>query len=382
MKVRKFADFLVEDPRLGLTISGTKVREPINNPARTLKYYSVNSETDTIIDHNRGWAMTGSGIPRFQFFYIMLPTPCNQRCVGCFTGQDKGRLPPALTGPYYSATELDRILEVATDHGVKALVYSGGGELFAWESAFSFINRIVDHGLGMVIFTNGTLLSPMDIAHLNTLGVALIVSLRDTIEAKHNTQVGCPHFRLAVETIGTCLQLGMQNDSRLAVEMPVTTDNENRALNDLLPVCRALGIVPWIEEFIRTSISPEERAACHNFEQARCFFQRAALKDAELGISWGPEYGTRMIDQPQCRRPLYSLAIYPSGEVLDCTCPTDRPSISLLYGNMRETPLEDIIQSERFRQRQLNYQYCPCSLFYTHDNHEIPRELPPHLKGA
>ena len=90
-------DYIQYDPCLGVIVSGSKVTVPVSAPVRSLKYYSITSETDAIIAHNLEWARTGDGRPRFQFAYIMLPTPCNQRCAGCFMGQDKGRLPTALS---------------------------------------------------------------------------------------------------------------------------------------------------------------------------------------------------------------------------------------------------------------------------------------------
>jgi len=365
-------DYIQYDPNLGVSISGNKVT--VSAPVHSLKYYSITSETDTIIAHNLEWARTGDGQPRFQFAYIMLPTPCNQRCAGCFTGQDKERLPAALSGQYWTQAEMNGILAVIKAHGAKAIVYGGGGELFAWNGAFGFVDQVVESGLGMVAFTNGTLLSEEQINQLDKLGVALIVSLRDTIETKHNAIVRRPNFKLTLKCIEKCLERGMQTDGRLAIEMPVTRDNIERAVNDLLPVCRALGIVPWIEEFIRISASPQERAACNNFAQARAFFKHAAQKDRELGVNWVPEYGQRMVDQPQCRRPLYSFAIFPNGDVMDC------PSHTVQYGNMRRQPLEQILTSDRFRQGLLNFELCPCSRFYTENKNQIPRVLPAHLK--
>jgi len=376
MKTHKLclSDFIIEDPRLGLIISGANVKKPIHEPIRKLNYYSVDKNTNKIIANNLRWSKTGINKLLMQFIYLMLPTPCNNNCAGCFMGQDKKSLPPALNGPYFSDTELDMILEVAKNHGAKAVVYGGGGELFMWKKAFPFIERIIDHGLGFVTFTNGTLLTPNDITRLNALGVVLIISLRDTVEAKHNICVGRKNFRRTIQTIETCLELGM-NDGRLAVEIPATIDNEGRILNDLLPVCRALDIVPWFEEFILISASQKEKADCHSFRQTRRFFQRLAEKDAELGVIWQPEYGQRMIDQPQCRRALYSFAVFPNGDVFDCVSSGHRP-----YGNLRQLPLEKILQSKKFRQGLQDFSYCPCSRFFTENNKQIPLTLPPYLE--
>lgn len=366
-------DFIEKKTYKGLVISGEKISSP-TTIIRTLRYYSITNKTDAIILNNQDWAKTGQGQPQFQFVYLMLPTSCNQQCAGCFMGQDKSRLPPALSGPFWSPTELNYIISVVKKYGTKAIVYGGGGELFTWKNAFRFIKQIVTSDLGMVIFTNGSLLSPQQIKQLNEWGVALIISLRDTVEIKHNAIIRRPYFQKTLNCIIDCLDCGMQTDGRLAVEMPITHDNAKRILNDFLPVCRALGIVPWIEEFITISASAKEKAECNTFTEVREFFKLASEKDLELGINWTPEYGQRMLDQPQCRRPLYSFAIFPSGDVLDC------PSHTVQYGNMRKEPLEKIIVSDRLREGILNFDLCPCSRFYTESNNQIPPDLPTHLK--
>jgi len=370
----KIDNYLSDDPTLGITIDGSSIQLPAQFETRQLRYYSATTKTAETIRHNLEWAQTGEGAPEFQFVYLMLPTRCNQKCAGCFVGQDKGRLPKQLSGPFFSKQELDQIFFFAREHGAQAIVYSGGGELFTWRGALGFVEQAKKHGLNMMIFTNGTLLDRDKLQHLNQLGVALTVSLRDTTEHLHNTVVGFTGFRRAIVTIQTAMDLGMHEYGRLAVEIPVNKNNEGRIINDLLPVLRACRIVPMIEEYITTLTSEEENKWCHTFPQAREFFKKLAYRDAELGTKWQPEYGTRMLAQPKCRRPLYSFAIFPNGEVVDC------PTNTVSYGNLREQNLYDIVYSDRFRKAVLSHELCPCSVFYTESSQQIPQVLPKHLQ--
>jgi len=137
---------------------------------------------------------------------------------------------------------------------------------------------------------------------------------------------------------------------------------------------RSLGIVPMVEEYIQTCTSEAERRLCHSFRQSREFFEQAAHRDAKLGYAWAPEFGQRIISQPQCMRPLYSFAVFPSGDVMDC------PSHSTCYGNIRRAPLRDIIYGERFKQALLGFRLCACSVFYADRDAAIPEELPEYLK--
>ncbi|MFH1946545.1 MAG: radical SAM protein [Candidatus Magasanikbacteria bacterium] len=367
-------DFTTQDPILGLKFDSHLIPEVSNCTTHTFHHYSAGESTTQTIEHNLTWAQTGVGTPSFQFLYVMLPTTCNQRCVGCFTGQDKSRLPPQLHGPFYSKKELKEIMEFAVAHGVKAIVYGGGGELFTWPHAFDYIRMIHSYGLKTVIFTNGSLLQPGDVKRLYDLDVSLIISLRDTVEKYHNQAVGRNHFRRSINAIHQAMQCKMHLEGRLAVEIPVTRQNQERILQDFLPVMRQLGIAPMVEEYILISASSTERKCAHSFSEARQFFRRMKRVDEKMGILWQPETGQRMLGEPKCRRPLYSFAIYPSGDIMDC------PSHSICYGNFKQTPISEVVYSQRFRQSILDYQYCPCSVFYTETEDQIPMNLPPYLR--
>jgi len=340
-----------------------------------LKYYFVDESTKNIICHNLRWAKGIEKRPRFQFIYLMLPNKCNQKCIGCFTGQDKSRLPEQLNGDMYSEKTLEMIFAFLKEHDVKIIVYGGGGELFIWTGAFNYIDNIHRNGFNMVIFTNGTLLTKEKVKTLNQYEISLIVSIRDTIEAKHNKLVRFKGFRSALKTVEFALEENMHKANRLAIEIPVTKDNEKRILNCLLPALRSLNIVPLIEEYIQISISPKERDLCHTFDETRRFFLMANRVDKSLGYKWDLQYGQRMLAQPKCQRSLYSFAIYPNGDVMDC------PSHSVKYGNIYQQSLEDIIYSEKFRKNLLNFSLCPCSVFYTNNPAEVPKQLPTFLEA-
>ena len=370
-------DLVRVDDQNGLVIDGKLLAnyQTIEIKPQKLKYYDVTEETTEIIKHNIEWAKTKKGSPKFQFIFLFLPTSCNQKCQGCYMGQDKDRLPPNISGPFFDKTTLDNIIKFAKDHGAKSIIYAGGGELFTWPLAMQMIEYLKEQGLRMVIFTNGTLLTEKMIAHLNELEVSLIFSLRDTVEKYHDQNVQFRGFAHIIKAIDWAIENGMNTDSRLSVEIPVTLNNENRVLTDLLPVLRSLKIVPWIEEFINMSVTEEENQNCHTFDQSREFFKKAAAADAALGINWSPEFGQRIINHPKCSRTQYSFGIYPSGDVFAC------PIRDKNFGNIYKNSLTEIIYSDKVRQAILNYQYCPCSVFYTKDDQEIPIDLPIFLEN-
>jgi MoaA/NifB/PqqE/SkfB family radical SAM enzyme len=370
---------LAENKENGLSIIGKNLIPKVAMPARRiplLKHYMVDDSIIDLINHNIRWAEGKEEKPRFKFAYLNLPTECNQRCEGCYTGKDKGRLPHELNGKMYSDGTLEDIISFLKEHGVEAIVYGGGGELFTWNKAFDYIEHVTRSGLGLVIFTNGTLLSREDVEKLNQKDISLIVSLRDTTEKGHNSSVRINGFRKTIQTIEYAMQFGMHNSDRLAVEMPITRINEERVLFDFIPAMRHLGIIPHAEEYIQVMTSKEEKKLGHDFSQVRNFFARAAEIDAKFGYKQQPSFGQRIIAQPKCARPRYSLTVYPSGDVTDCTCPT------IFYGNIYERSLKDIIYSEKFRSALRDYELCPCSAFYTEKDSNVPHRLPKHLEGC
>lgn len=369
---------LEKDLAKGLSIKGSSlIPEKIGAKKQILllEGYMVNNSVQETISHNLRWANGLEEKPKFKFVYIMLPTSCNQKCVGCFAGRDKRKLPSELNGEMYPAETIEEIINFLKEHEIKTVVYGGGGELFTWKKAFDYIDQVTNSGLKMVIFSNGSLLSKKDIEKLSQKKVSLIISLKDTTEEGHNNLVGVNGFRETLQTIDYAMQLGMHKKNRLAVEIPVTKNNEKRVLHDFIPAMRHLGIIPFPEEFIQIMTSADEKRLCHNFAEARTFFEKASEIDKKFGYFHNPIFGQRMLAQSKCERPLYSFTIYPSGSVMDCPCH------SINYGNFYKTSLKEVIYSEKFRSELKKFQLCPCSVFYTKEDTDIPKNLPKHLEA-
>lgn len=362
--------YLNYTPQLGVHFSAPNILGSDKKIVyKRLKYYSFDKEISQIVNHNLLWACGENKHPIFQFVYILLPNSCNQACVGCYTGQDKKRLLLSPRDSFFSINELSKILTFVKDHGAKAVVYGGMGELFTWKKAFDYIRFIESYGLKIIIFTNGTLLSKNNIELLNSMDVGRIFSLRDTTEYHHNQAVHNNTFISTLLSIENALSEKMHEDSRLAIEIPVTKLNEIRILKNLLPITRMIGMVPMIEEFVIISNSSREQKGLHNFADSRSFFEQALALDRQFNIDYTLEYGTRMIGEPKCQRPLFSFAVFPNRDVADC------PSHSKVYGNLFQKSIEEIIYSKNFRDSMTSYNLCPCSVFYTKNDQNIPNPL-------
>lgn len=347
----------------------SKFQSQITHTPKNLKYYYYNESTKRIIDHNLQWALGNKDKPKFQFVYLMLPTHCNQKCYGCFMGHDDKKLPDNLTGSFFNKNELDSLLDFAIEHHAEAIVYGGGGELFTWKGAVDYIKYINDRGLRFVVFTNGTLLDESKLKILNDLKTSIIVSLRDTNEFNHNKLVGGDNFKKALKTIDIAIDLGFTRENRLAIEIPATTENENRILSEFLLCLRYLNITPMIEEFLQYGNENKELCNAHNFSESRKFFELLSQKDKQLGFNWSPELGSRILGQPKCQRPLHSFTVFPNRDVADC------PAGFKIYGNLVKNSIENIIYSNQFKKEILDFKFCACSVFYSEKDEDIPEEL-------
>ena len=372
----KLKPVLALDPKTGLMISSRHLVPKENLAPKVipqLKHYTDNAQS--YIKNNLAWVEGKIAKPKFKFAYLELPIPCNLHCLGCFKGQDKKTFVKTKNNEVIGDQPLTEIIDFLKDHFAEAIIYAGEGELFCWQGAFNYIKRITEAGLSMMIFTNGTLLSKKDIEYLNSKKISLTFSLRDTIESGHNSAVKSQNaFRKTLQALDWALQVGMQKDNRLSVEIPATKDNAERIISDFIPAMRSLGIIPLAEEYIQITTSDEEKRLCHNFSEARNFFQQATAIDAKLGYVHRLEFGQRMLAQSKCERPLYSFNIsMRTGEVANC------PSGSVKYGNLFKNSLNQIIYSDLFKSALNDFTLCPCSTFFTATDQEIPKLLPKHL---
>ena len=251
-------------------------------PALRHDFLSTQEAEDTK-QHNLRWAKGEEASARLLLSWIMLPTVCNQRCRGCYAGNDKKELGRALP-QFYPEAKLDQTLDCLKRHGVKIIGYAGLGELFTMRrpaaamSAREYISHILRAGFNMLIFTNGTLLTAKDVDWLAERDVSLIFSLRDIVESEHNRLVGIKGFRRSLRGLDFALRAGLHKENRIGVEIPVIHSNMERVLQDFIPAMRHLGVIPYAEQYMQVRTSPEEKVMGLNFAETREFFERACAR--------------------------------------------------------------------------------------------------------
>jgi len=371
---------VLRETESGLAIVGRHLipeKEMAVRPMPSLREDFLSAEeAKAVSEHNRRYAEGLEIAPKLLLAWLMLPTRCNQRCRGCYARNDKKTREETMP-PFYSEEKFAEMLASLKKFGVRTIGYAGLGELFTMKhpmNARQYIDRIVSAGFQMLIFTNGSLLTLEDVEWLAERPVSLIISLRDIVESEHNRLVGVNGFRKSVRAIEFALHAGLAEQNRLGVEIPVIRGNEDRVVNDFIPAMRHLGIIPYAEQYMQVCTSPEERKLGLSFAEAREFFRQAQAVERKYGYAHEPCFGQRMLSQGMCLRPIFSVTIYPNGNVTPC------PGNSEVLGNVLTGSLDEMLRAERYKGWLRQFKLCACSVFYTEQPGDIPTELPAFLE--
>jgi MoaA/NifB/PqqE/SkfB family radical SAM enzyme len=266
---------------------------------------------------------------------------------------------------------LDEILDYLISRGGQSVAYAGVGELFMDPGAFALIERVRAKGLGFVIFTNGqTLIDRQLVDRLDKLSVTVILSFRDTDETEHDRRTHLSFsFRRTITALSHCLKGRFRRDRRLAVEMPVTRLNRDRAA-DLLIVARALGVTPLIESYVVIGRTDEEIKEALTFRQTDDFFQKISGIDRSLGYDNRTEWGQRIVARPPCRRPLFTFTVSEDMKIVGC------PADAKVLGSIDNQSIQMAVETRAAKEHILNSDLCPCSTFVGIDLNNIPKWLP------
>ncbi len=330
-----------------------------------VKHFSLEG-INGVVEHNMRWAKGIKSSPIFRFAYLSLPTPCNLSCEECFVGKKDGIKPPPH-GTYLPEEKPKEIIRFLSQHDGQSIVYCGEGELFLWDKATEFIRYVTDHGMGLTIFTNGTVITKEQIDFLSEREVSLIFSFKDTVSTYHDLRVRKKGaFGKLIDSFGYALEKGLNKDHRLGAEIIVTNENSQRILDDFIPLMRKIDVIPYVEE----PIPPQNlclvykdgvaiRSLYHDSDQCRTFFEKAKRIDEQFGYKYLISEGTRILAQPSCSKHLIGFSISTDGTVSDC------PVHNAIFGNLNTNSVEEIMCSEKTKEKFLGGNHKPCSVCYT-----------------
>jgi radical SAM protein with 4Fe4S-binding SPASM domain len=186
------------------------------------------------------------GIP--NFFWEITPQ-CNQRCPMCYL--------PRSPDPTEIPLELvPRLTKELRDLGCLIVTLSGG-EPFVRPDLLDIITMFREAGLAVVLFTNGTLVTPSQLDHLAKLGLLRLEITIFSLTPETAAAMGCADPARAMANIEYARQLGLT----VTVKTPVTRQNVG-GLPEIAAWCQRLGADHHLDPLIQ---SAEDGHATTNF---------------------------------------------------------------------------------------------------------------------
>ncbi len=257
---------------------------------------------------------------------------CNLRCVYCYANSGRKQ------HHELELCEIYQVLEQAIALGARRIILLGGGEPLLYPHVFEIINFLHQRGIGIDLFTNGTLITREVANELFRLGVAPVIKMNSRQEAVQDQLAGVPGaFRAIQAGLAQLLAAGYPRADRpLGVETIICRQNLAE-LPEMWVWARDRQLVPYFE-----MITFQGRARSHlnlnvcPAELQALFTRLSALDREHYGIEWEPQ---PPIAGLSCNRHEYSCVVNSRGLVQPCT------GVDVTLGNIRHATLAAILQN-------------------------------------
>lgn len=274
-------------------------------------------------------------INRLLLVDVHMGNRCNLHCPNCY--RDAGEsLDQELT-----LEECKGILRQARALGARTLLITGSGEPFLDQKLWPLIEFANRLDLGVVIFTNSTMINEKLAGRLAGWGVAIVAKLNSFRPEIQNFMVGKKNaHRKIYSGLRNLIKVGLNQGcpSRLGIDSVIVKQNYEEILR-IFRFCRNSNIVPYI-----TTELPGGRGRANADvldvtvqEIKKLFFQLRDIDRREYGFDWEPH--PPIVAGGSCKKILYQLFIGPTGEMGVC------PGIDISLGNIRKISLADALES-------------------------------------
>jgi len=274
-----------------------------------------------------------------QNFDLELTRKCNLHCKYCYNNSGEA-LEEELT-----LSEILDTIDQACDVGSKGITL-GGGEPLLYSNISSVIEYASKKGLIIVIFTNGTLLTPKTISLLKYYNVNLFIKMNSFDDQEiQNFLVGTEglhldEIKILVESLLEA-GWGTTNGPKLSVSTIACKENVEQ-IPKLWQWCRKNRIIPFVERVI-----PLGRALTHNIglgkeETFKLFSDLKGIDEREFNISWEvvppiAAYG--------CTNHIHGYCyISSNGNVQPCS------GLPIIVGNVKDDKLRNILLKHIFHE--------------------------------
>jgi len=305
-----------------------------------------------------------NGEPRILGVSISTSNICNYRCIYCYAGTQKPNKNEL------NLKEQQNILTQAAGLGAKTVIICGDGEPSMDKNLLGIVSHAGKLDMYSIVVTNGAIFGDdalcqkvhgMDgkaaLEALYDSGASLIVKFESLEEDTYNHIVGVPgaykKFRLSVERIqetGFNKSIEYNNGllTRVAFSAVIMKNNIDQLelMRDFADQTNA--------QFICKLPTLVGRA----LENTENMFEVSKYEDIRKDLfGYTAKRETLMVDTPRCMAWHYGPCIGVSGEIRECytsSCPPNQR-----IGNIRETPLRDLVRKKFIAYNVMINDFCP-----------------------
>jgi MoaA/NifB/PqqE/SkfB family radical SAM enzyme len=328
-------------------------------------YTGSRERVNEIIENNKRAIETRRGKILFNSVFIDLNfcyrgannrrkwAACNLRCPGCFKLADRQENQDMLT-----LQEIREVVGFARERNAVSITIAGAGEPLLDPHFWKLLKYANKRGMGLNVFTNGTLIDRESAKILFEGKTNVIVKRNTLVDAKQDMLVG------NIRGGGKKIKMGLDNllkagfkAPRLAIDSYVSKQNASD-LPALLRYCRKNQIIPYFEAFI-TAGQEEERykgRVLSGKELSALFKKLQRIDKREFGIKTQVISGMRVYGQAPCTKSRTMFSARTNGDIAPCV------ASGLIIGNMRRQPLKEIFNPKKNRVLSEAYlAQCRCS---------------------
>lgn len=269
---------------------------------------------------------------------VCITSTCNLKCKHCYQHFEKNKY-------IISYEKIKEIIEYAHSHTIEHIVLSGG-EFFTHPNAYDIINDVTNYDIPLTIVTNGTLIDISKISQFKGKNITFQISI-DGTEEYHDYRRGKGNYKKTLANIKEIRKLGFY------VNIYMTLDNNNYiTIPDILSS-------DFYDNVTFMPVALAGAATINSFDDSR---------ELDKCVETIYKYATKPSNIcHRCNIFPIGISINYEGFVFPCSIARDYKLFP--FGNINDTPLEDIInnfvkseKSDMFFNYESNKQIEKCSM--------------------
>ncbi len=251
---------------------------------------------------------------------------CNYRCPYCYAAATE------TLRTDYDPRVIDTAVQQAAELGARKIVILGGEPLL-YSSLKEKVEVISALGLGVEIFTNGSIMTPELASFLYGKGCRVVVKLNSRNPEVHDRLTGTRNsLENSLRSLRLLKEAGFTSEM-LCASTIISADNIDDIV-DLWKYLRENDIKPYFEIMTPQGRLLEHQELAVDTLRLKEIFEELQRYDRAAGRIWEaqpPLVGTK------CLRHTYSALVNAQGDVFPCV------GIDIKIGNILETPLRKIL---------------------------------------